>query len=67
MTYSSHITLQELPEVDLCDRFLESGQWGEINFGRQWIPYIYNSFLDCNNSYGPCDRVYYLTIINILE
>jgi len=30
--------------IGLCDRFLEPGQWGEINFGRQWIPYIYNSF-----------------------
>jgi len=38
------ITLYELREIDLYDRFLKPGQWREVNISRQWIPNINNSF-----------------------
>jgi len=34
------ITLQERQEIDLYGRFLEPGQWREVNISRQWILYI---------------------------
>jgi len=42
--YLLDITLQELREIDLYDRFVEAGQWREVNISRQWIPNINNSF-----------------------
>jgi len=39
-SYSLDITLQELREIDLYDRFLEPRHWREVNISRQWIPNI---------------------------
>jgi len=39
-----NITLQELREIDLYDRFLEPGQWREVDISMQWIPNINNTF-----------------------
>ena len=42
--HSLDITLKELRQIDVYDRFLEPGQWREVNISRQWIPNINNSF-----------------------